>query len=676
MPKICLNMIVKNESKIIERLLTSVLPMIDSYCICDTGSTDNTIQLINDFFRNRDISGKIVVEPFKDFGYNRTFALQQCIGMPDADYLLLLDADMILEIPEDLSPTQFKENLKYEVYHLFQGSRSFFYKNVRLIKNIPGMSYWGVTHEYLKPHENAVYFTIPMNQLFINDVGDGGSKTEKFIRDIRLLKKGLEENPNNDRYTFYLGNSYKDAGQYEDAIETYKKRIKIGGWQEEVWHSYYSIGKCYKELGNMKKAIQYWLEGYAYYPHRIENLYEIINYYRIIGHHTLAYTYFCLANYERERKRDYDNLFLQKDIYDYKLDYELSIIGFYCNWENFDMKKVCMRLLENPRADEYITKNVMTNYKYYTPSIIQHKNPITAVEKIFKTVGKLCAIDKENFVSSTPSICWNGNTCQLILNTRFVNYKINERGEYINQEKIQTINVISLVRIMGAEWEITEEYILSYNKQYDDVYVGLEDVRLFSYNDGIYYTANRGLPNGNMVIEHGEIDIYAKKTVNPRLMKIENQQKIEKNWVLFTTKDDSLKMIYNWFPLTIGDVKPNKNGVSSELVITNTIETPAFFKYLRGSTHGIEIGDEIWFICHLVSYDERRYYYHCFVVLDSETFQIKKYSSLFTFEKKPVEYTLGMVYISEFKELVIGYSLLDKETKYMKISMKHVKELF
>jgi len=383
-----------------------------------------------------------------------------------------------------------------------------------------------------------------------------------------------------------------------------------------------------------------------------------------------------LANYERERKRDYDNLFLQKDVYDYKLDYELSIIGFYCNWENFDMKKVCMRLLENPRADEYITKNVMTNYKYYSSSIIQHKTPITAVEKIFKTVGNLCAIDKEKFVSSTPSICWNGNTCQLLLNTRFVNYKINERGEYINQEKIQTINVISLVRIMGSEWEITEEYILSYNEQYDDIYVGLEDVRLFSYEEAIYYTANRGLPNGNMVVEHGIIDIYAKKTVNPRLMKIENQQKIEKNWVLFTTNENSLKMIYYWFPLTIGDVKPNKNGVSSELVVTNTIETPAFFKYLRGSTHGITIGDEIWFICHLVSYDERRYYYHCFVVLDSETFQVKKYSSLFTFEKQPVEYTLGMVYISEFKELVIGYSLLDKETKYIAISMKHVEELF
>ena len=73
-------MIVKNESRIIERLLTSVLPIIDSYCICDTGSTDNTVELIERFFNNNNISGIIVQEPFQDFAYNRTFALKSCVG--------------------------------------------------------------------------------------------------------------------------------------------------------------------------------------------------------------------------------------------------------------------------------------------------------------------------------------------------------------------------------------------------------------------------------------------------------------------------------------------------------------------------------------------------------------------------------------------------------------------
>ena len=59
-PTICLNMIVKNESKIIFRLLETVLPIIDTYCICDTGSTDMTKELIKEFFDVRCIEGKVL----------------------------------------------------------------------------------------------------------------------------------------------------------------------------------------------------------------------------------------------------------------------------------------------------------------------------------------------------------------------------------------------------------------------------------------------------------------------------------------------------------------------------------------------------------------------------------------------------------------------------------------
>jgi hypothetical protein len=52
--------------------------------------------------------------------------------------------------------------------------------------------------------------------LFIHDIGDGGSKTDKFARDIGLLKE-LDECPDNDRYLFYLANSYKDYGKYDAA---------------------------------------------------------------------------------------------------------------------------------------------------------------------------------------------------------------------------------------------------------------------------------------------------------------------------------------------------------------------------------------------------------------------------------------------------------------------------
>ncbi len=73
LPKLALNMIVKNESKIITRLFDSLVGIIDCYCICDTGSTDNTVQLIGEYFAARQIPGRVIVEPFKNFEHNRTF---------------------------------------------------------------------------------------------------------------------------------------------------------------------------------------------------------------------------------------------------------------------------------------------------------------------------------------------------------------------------------------------------------------------------------------------------------------------------------------------------------------------------------------------------------------------------------------------------------------------------
>jgi glycosyltransferase involved in cell wall biosynthesis len=221
-------MIVKNESRIIIRLLESVANIIDCFCICDTGSTDSTVDLISDFFEKRGIPGIIITEGFRDFGYNRSYALKAC-EMIDVKFVLLLDADMVLKINTSLSKTSVYDLLVDDVYYLFQGTDGFHYKNVRIVRNKMDISYWGVTHEYVKTPPHTKYGSIEKNVLFIHDIGDGGSKTDKFERDITLLKKGLDAEPNNDRYTFYLANSYRDAGQPLNAIETYKKRIQIGG---------------------------------------------------------------------------------------------------------------------------------------------------------------------------------------------------------------------------------------------------------------------------------------------------------------------------------------------------------------------------------------------------------------------------------------------------------------
>lgn len=40
-----LSIIVKNEATVIERMLNSVAPILDYYCVIDTGSTDGTQEI-------------------------------------------------------------------------------------------------------------------------------------------------------------------------------------------------------------------------------------------------------------------------------------------------------------------------------------------------------------------------------------------------------------------------------------------------------------------------------------------------------------------------------------------------------------------------------------------------------------------------------------------------------
>ena len=66
--KIGLCMIVKDESHIIKEVLEATLPLIDTYCILDTGSTDDTIQIIKDFYSKAEITGEVVESDWKGFG--------------------------------------------------------------------------------------------------------------------------------------------------------------------------------------------------------------------------------------------------------------------------------------------------------------------------------------------------------------------------------------------------------------------------------------------------------------------------------------------------------------------------------------------------------------------------------------------------------------------------------
>ena len=272
MVKLILTMILKNEEKIIKRLLDSVKDIIDGYVICDTGSTDNTMNIIKEYTEKNDLIGCLYEEPFKNFGYNRTHVFNKAKELFHEQYALLIDADMIIEI------NGFDKNeLKHQAYSIKQYNKSIEYWNKRIIRLEDGIKCVGSTHEYW--HTKELY---NLDTIKINDIGDGGAKSDKFLRDIRLLTTELREEPTNTRTCFYLANSYRDIkGQDEKAIEYYTKRIEMGGWIEEMFYSAYEIGNIYNcRLHNIEKAIYWWLKAFEIDPRRNESIYELYRYYK------------------------------------------------------------------------------------------------------------------------------------------------------------------------------------------------------------------------------------------------------------------------------------------------------------------------------------------------------------------------------------------------------------
>lgn len=661
---ICLNMIVKNESKIITRLLQSVLPIVDTYCICDTGSTDNTKELITSFFDQHNIKGKIVEEPFKNFCYNRNFAMESAVGM--SDYLLLLDADMILQIGKTFDKSML---LNYDVATLFQGTEDFYYHNLRICKNEGKCKYIGVTHEYMSvPNEYSRRGDISRDKLFILDVGDGGSKSNKYERDVALLEQGIKDEPNNERYYFYLGNSFHDSGNYEKAIPIYKKRIEIGGWIEEIWYSYYRLGFCYMKTDRPAEAISHWLDGYNLHPNRVENIYEILKYYRIIGKHKTAKIFYDLAksimagNLKQNKNID-GFLFLHKDIYTYKIDYEYTLIAAYLGIKN--IADNVFHIL-NTSNDEGINNNIMSNYKFYNNQIQAVKKLDCGNKLIYNIFG-----DETVFHSSSSCLIPKQDNSGYHLNVRYVNYEMTDKGDYLNIEKyVTTINkYIELDNNFNVI--STKIFELDMNGRR---YMGIEDVKIFlTSNNSLKFIGTGYHQNNSLGIVIGDYDLNKKRLEYDEYTQSFKQSNCEKNWVFYkasvTTSDkDELNIVYNWSPLVLCKM----DTTNKTIIPIATKQMPKMFKYIRGSSCGFSYKDEIWFITHMVSHGSPRWYYHVIVVFD-KVMNLLRFSPPFKLDNTPVEFSLSIIVDDD--KIIIPYSKWDRETIIGVYDKKYVEGL-
>lgn len=365
--KICLTMIVKNESTIIERLLNSVKDVVDCVSICDTGSQDNTVELIESFLKTNGIPGKVHREPWRNFGYNRTLSAKlakqtlQDLKFPlDRTYLLFLDADMVLK----MDPAFDKQALQADSYLVVQRNSIISYDNTRLARASLDWESVGVTHEYWASKQPSSSDRLRL--LWIDDREDGGCKSDKLERDVRLLTQGIKEEPNNERYYFYLAQSYKDMGNLDEAIKWYKARIEKGGWFEEVWYAKFVLGEIYKAKNDWDQALHWYLDAYQYNPDRAEPLCAIANYYRLKGDKQLAYI-FAKQGSQIPYPKD-QSLFIFDAVYDYMFDEELSIVADATRFKE-EGYAAANRLLLKKNVPQAIKEQTLRNMQFYVENV-------------------------------------------------------------------------------------------------------------------------------------------------------------------------------------------------------------------------------------------------------------------------------------------------------------------
>lgn len=358
--KICLNMIVKNESKIIIDSLKTMVNWIDYYVICDTGSTDGTQDIIKNFFDKHGIKGKLVQHQWKNFGHNRNLALKEVKKLDSSiniDYILLCDADMHLVVLDET----WKSQLIYDQIMVQQRSEALAYDNVRLVNNKCEHKYICPTHEYitcLKKNSTGG----KLQSIYFIDHANGENRKDKFVRDAKILTEALKDDPTNCRYMFYLAQSYMDNGDNDDAIKWYKKRITAGGWIEEIYYSYYKLGLLYKRKNyKWSKIENAFINAYKYLPKRAEPFYEISEHYKDICDYKNCYKYAKKAmNIPYPTNL---SLFISKSVYDYKAMDNAAISCYYIN-KHKEAIKLNKKILKVPTFPQNQIPRIEKNMQF------------------------------------------------------------------------------------------------------------------------------------------------------------------------------------------------------------------------------------------------------------------------------------------------------------------------
>ncbi|MBZ9743525.1 MULTISPECIES: glycosyltransferase [unclassified Mesorhizobium] len=357
-------MIVKNEAKVILNCLTSALPLVDYVLIVDTGSEDGTQELIRSFLAKHSLQGTVIDEPWRNFAYNRNFALERLRDVEAVHYAMIIDADDVLIMDPAFDPIAFKSRMEHDLYdvEVFHGDISFY--RPQICRNRLPFSFKAVLHEYLEAPADPI--TRQNAEGLRIATGRGGARSQnprKYQDDAAVLEIALatEADPFlRSRYTFYLAQSYRDCGERQKALEQYLKRADQEFWNEEVYVSLLEAGNLMAALDrSFKEVIAVYERATQTVPARTEALHAASRYCRNLGHYAEGQEY-------AQRGLGVDRpagLFVQPWVYDYGLLDEFSVNAY---WAGAYRKSLdaCLTLLASDKVPRDMLKRVVANARF------------------------------------------------------------------------------------------------------------------------------------------------------------------------------------------------------------------------------------------------------------------------------------------------------------------------
>jgi glycosyltransferase involved in cell wall biosynthesis len=352
--RVCLNMIVRDEAHVIARALVSAKPHIDYYVIVDTGSTDRTKDVIQEVLKN--VPGKILDRPWVDFGHNRTEALALARGK--CHYILTLDADDELVGAKPLK-------LIHDEYHLIiRGQGGNTWTRPMLFRSDLPYRYEEPIHEYL-----VCDTPIPLNKKVIlrglevqcypgQSARARDGLPAKYLRDAELLEKILKEDPNHantSRRLYYLGQSYRDAGVKDKAIETLEKRVSFGGEPQETFSALMYLAEYVRErIGydpdedGLKEVERAFMRAHEFRPSRLEPILDLCDYWNVCKRFEQTCT---LAKTFLNTPMTTDSMLVDRSVWEWRLKDCYATAAFFVG-NLHECKRVCSEIARHVPREE------------------------------------------------------------------------------------------------------------------------------------------------------------------------------------------------------------------------------------------------------------------------------------------------------------------------------------